>query len=152
MSLGKLVLVFAACIATYFLFIANDLPDKIEFQGHTLGPRTAVENNSLKDFEIYSYADRNNQHVLFFLLPDTQSVSAQKLIEFYGASFKAQGFHFRKTDNRHLGLKSDEAIYMTFAPAMNAVVVYAEKDPNPAPKKTSDARDVFASLTALSVD
>ena len=152
MSLAKLVLVLTACVAVYFLFVANDLPDKMEFQGHTLGPRTKVENNSLRDFEIYSYADWNNQHVLFFLLPDTQSVSSQELMEFYGASFKAQGFRFRKQDNRHLGLKSDEAIYMTLAPAMNAVVVYAEKDPSPAPKKPSDAKEVFASLAALSVD
>ena len=152
MSFGKLVLVFAACIAAYFLFVANDMPDKVEFQGHVLGPRTAVENNSLKDFRIVRYADRNDQHVLFFLIPDTRSVSTQELIEFYGASFKAQGFRFRKRGNQHLGLKSDEAIYMTLAPAMNAVVVYAEKDPSAAPTKPGDAKDVFAGLAALSVN
>jgi len=151
MSPAKPVVIAIICVAAYFIIFSNSMPRDIEYRGNTLGPRQEVENNSNKEFEIISYKDESNYHVLLFLLPEDQSVTTQELLEFYVGNFKAQGFKFRSDGNMHLGLKGDEVIYMTIAAKMNAAIAYIEKDPEPRPRKPSDANDIFSSLAGFSL-
>jgi hypothetical protein len=150
MNIIKPALIVIIAVAVYFIFFANSLPSEIEYRGNTLGPRQAVENNSIKDFEIVSYKDETNYHSLLFLMPEDQSVTTQELLDFYVGNFKAQGFKFTKDGTMHLGLKGDEVIYMTIAANMNATIAYIEKGPNPLPRKPSDASDIFSSLVNFS--
>ena len=151
MKPAKPVIIVIICAAAYFIIFSNSLPTDIEYRGYTLGPRQEVENNSTKNFEIISYKDESNYHVLLFLLPEDESVTTQELLDFYVGNFKAQGYKFSKDGTMHLGLKGDEVIYMTIATMMNAAIAYIEKDPKPRPRKPSDATDVFSSLADFSL-
>jgi hypothetical protein len=150
MSLAKPALVVIIAVAAYFIFFANSLPKNIEYRGNTLGPRQDVENNSIKNFDIVSYNDKSNYHILLFLMPEDESVTTQELVDVYIVSFEAQGYKFRKDGNKHLGLKGDEVIYMTIAARMNAAVAYIEKDSKPVPRNPGDANDIFSSLVDFS--
>jgi hypothetical protein len=150
MNLAKPTLVVIIAVAAYFIFFANSLPTDIEYRGNTLGPRQDVENNSIKNFEIVSYKDKTNYHVLLFLMPEDQSVTTQEILDFYVGNFEAQGYKFRIDGSMHLGLKGDEVIYLTIATKINAAIAYIEKDPTTLPEKPSDASDIFSSLAAFS--
>lgn len=150
MNLVKPAIVGIIVVAAYFIIFGNSLPRDIEYRGNTLGPRQEVENNSSKNFEIVSYKDKTNYHVLLFLMPEDQSVTTQELLDFYVGNFEAQGFKFRKDGTMHLGLKGDEVIYMTIAAKVNAAIAYIEKDPKPLPRTPSDANDIFSSLVDFS--
>jgi hypothetical protein len=152
MNLARSASIVLIVAAAYFIMFANSLPRDIEYRGNTLGPRQEVENNSSKNFEIVSFRDKTNYHVLLFLMPEDQSVTTQELLEFYVGNFEAQGYKFRNDGSMHLGLKDDEVIYMTIAAKMNAAIAYIEKDPKPLPRKPSDANDIFSSLVDFSFD
>lgn len=64
---------------------------------------------------------------------------------------RRRGSKFRKDGTMHLGLKGDEVIYMTIAAKMNAAIAYIEKDPEPRPRKSSDANNIFSSLANFSL-
>lgn len=151
MSPVKPVVVAIIVVVAYFIIFANSLPREIDYRGNTLGPRQEVENNSIKNFEIVSYNDESNYHVLLFLLPEDETVTSQELLDFYVGNFTAQGFAFRRDGNFHLGRKDDEVIYMTIATGMNAAIAYMEKDPKPFPEEPSDANDIFSSLADFSL-
>lgn len=150
MSLAKPVLVVIVVVAAYFIFFANSLPKHIEYRGNTLGPRQDVENNSIKSFDIVSYNDKSNYHILLFLMPEDESVTTQELVDFYVVNFEAQGYKFKKDGNKHLGRKEDDVIYMTIAAKMNAAIAYIEKDSKPVPRNPGDANDIFSSLVDFS--
>ena len=152
MNAAKLVVPVLLLVAAYFIFFASDLPGDIEFQGHTLGPRERVENNSLKEFEIYSYSDRSRNHVLLIVMSSADdSPSRGELLAFYIQNFKAQGFKFKQDDERHLGIKGDEVIYMTVAPRIDSAVAYIEKSEEAA-TSLRGASDIFSDLETLAFD
>lgn len=91
MDLAKPALVAIIAVAAYFIIFANSLPRDIEYRANTLGPRQEVENNSSKNFEIVSYKDKTNYHVLLFLMREDQLVTTQELLDFYVGNFEAQG-------------------------------------------------------------
>ena len=152
MNAAKLLIPVALILAAYFIFFASDMPGEIEFQGHVLDNKERVENNSLKEFDIYSYSDTSRNHLLLLVMSSTgESPSPQELLDFYIQGFEAQGFKFRSDDNRYLGTKGDEVIYMTLATRIDSAVAYIEKTAE-APNSVRGASDVFTELEGLSFD
>ncbi len=152
MNAAKLVIPVLLLVAAYFIFFGSDLPQDIEFQGHELGPRERVENNSLKEFDIFSYSDESRDRLLLLVMSSSnESPPATELLTFYVQNFRAQGFSFQTDDERHLGRKGDEMIYMTLAPRIDSAVAYIEKSAT-APTSFRGASDVFAELEGLSFD
>ncbi len=149
MNAVKLLGVVAVLVAVYFAFFASSAPREIDFRGQTLGPRERVENNSIRDFDIYSYRDRTNHNLLLLLMVKDESATAQELLEFYVSNFKAQGFEFRQRDNRYFGTKGDEVIFMTRAPQIDSAIAYIQKAPDPFPRGFRGAADVFADLESF---
>ena len=146
MNAAKFLIAVVLLGAIYFVFFASDLPKEIEYRGQTLGPRERVENNSNREFDIYSYSDRNNHHVLLFVMAKDESATSQQLLDFYIANFKAQGFNFRKKDGRHFGVKGDEVIYMTRATRIDSAIAYIAKADDTLPKSLRAADDLFSEL------
>ncbi len=146
MNGAKFLIAAGVVTMIYFAFFAKGLPREVEFRGQSLGPRQEVTNNSIKNFDIYQYRDRTNHHVLLFVMAKDESASAQQLLEFYIANFKAQGYRFRKKDERYLGTKGDEVIYMTRAPQIDSAIAYIVKAPDPFPDGFRDAGSVFTEL------
>ena len=152
MNSARILTAIALLVAVYFIFFANSLPREIEFQGHTLGPREKIENNTNRNFDIYSYRDRTNHHVMLFVMAKDESATAQQLLEFYISNFEAQGFNFRNQDNRFLGTKGDEVIYMTKAPKIDSAIAYIEKGPDSVPSSLSGTSSVFSDLENYSFE
>ena len=146
------VLLIIAILAAYFIFFAGNPPSEFVFQGHTLGSREETENNSNKDFRIFSYKDSSANHMLLLLMPEDDSVTADELIAFYAGNFKAQGFRFSTDGTRQLGLRDDEAIYLTIAANLESAIAYIEKDAKPAPSKPDDADSLFLALERFTFD
>ena len=151
MNAAKILIPIALLAAVYFVFLASDMPGEIVFQGQTLGPRERVENNSLKEFDIYSYSDRARNNVLLFVMSTEDSPTAEELLEFYISGFKAQGFSFRNEDDRYLGSKGDEVIYMTRAPRIDSAIAYIQKSDD-APTSLRGASAIFSELESFSLD
>lgn len=151
MNAARYLIPIALIAAAYFLFFASNLPGEIEFRGHTLGPRTPVENNSTREFDIYSYSDGSRNHMLLFVMSTAASPTSQELLEFYIANFKAQGYSFRSDEDRHLGTKGEEVIYMTRAPGIDSAVAYIQKSAD-APTSLREASDIFSELKRYSFD
>ena len=152
MNAAKILIPVVLLIAAYFIFFASDLPGQIEFQGHTLGSKERVENNSLKEFDIYSYSDESRNHLLLLVMSSTdESPPPRELLAFYVQNFKAQGFSFKTDDDRHLGTKGDEVIYMTLARRIDSAVAYIEKSAG-APTSLRGAGDIFSDLERLSFE
>ena len=146
------VLIIIAFLTMYFIFFANSPPREILFQGHILGPREETENNSNKDFRIFSYKDSSANHMLILLMPEDDSVTADELIAFYAGNFKKQGFRFSTDGTRQLGLRDDEAIYLTTAANLESAIAYIEKGAKPAPSKLDDADSLYLALESFSFD
>ena len=145
-------LIPVALLATgYFIYFASDMPREIEFRGQTLGPRERIENNSLKEFDIYSYSDRSRNHVLLFVMATTDSPTSQELLDFYVSNFRGQGFSFRNSDARYLGTKGDEVIYMARAPGIDSAIAYIQKSTE-APTSIRGASDIFSDLENFSFE
>ena len=152
MNTARFVVPILVVVGVYFLFFSSNLPGDIEFQGHTLGPRESVENNSLKEFDIYSYSDDSRDRLLLLVMSSTdESPPPAELLAFYIQNFKAQGFSFKTDDKRHLGIKGDEVIYMTLAPRIDSAVAYIEKSAT-APTSMRGASDIFSNLEGLSLE
>ena len=152
MSPAKYLIAIVLLAALYFVFFATELPDEIEYRGQTLGPREKVANNSTRNFDIYSYRDKTNHHVLLFVMVKDDSATAQQLLEFYVGNFERQGFDFRADDGRYLGTKDDEVIYMTKAMQIDSAVAYVEKAPSRMPTGFRDASDIFSDLERFSFE
>jgi hypothetical protein len=150
MKIAKLLVPIILLAAVYFIFFSTNLPSEIRFQGHTLGPREKVKNDSAREFDIYSYRDRSNHHVLLFVMATDGDTTSQQLLDFYASVFEAQGFAFRKKDARHLGRKGDEVIYLTRAPMIDSAVAYIEKAPASYPAGFRSAGKVFEALEGFS--
>ncbi len=150
MSSAKYLIAIVLLIAAYFVFFANDLPSEIEYRGQTPGPRERVKNNSSRNFDIFSYRDKTNHHVLLFVMAKDESATAQQLLDFYVSNFKEQGFAFKEKDGRHLGTKGDEVIYMTRATQIDSAVAYIEKAPGRMPAGFRDASEIFSDLERFS--
>ncbi len=146
MNAAKFLIAVVLLGAIYFVFFASDLPKEIEYRGQTLGPRERVENNSNREFDIFSYSDRTNHHVLLFVMAKDESATSQQLLDFYIANFKGQGFNFRKKDGRHFGVKGDEVIYMTRATQIDSAIAYIAKADDTLPKSLRAADDLFSEL------
>ena len=146
MNTARILTGIALLVAVYFFFFASNMPREIEYRGQTLGPREQIENNSSRNFDIYSYSDRTNHHVMLFVMAKDETATSQQLLEFYISNFEAQGFNFRSQDNRFLGIKGDEVIYMTKAPKIDSAIAYLEKGPDPFPSSLSGASSVFSDL------
>jgi len=146
------ILLIVAFLAMYFIFFANNPPKEILFQGYALGPREETENNSNKDFRILSYKDSSANHMLLLLMPEDDSVTADELIAFYAGNFKTQGFKFSTDGARQLGLRDDEAIYLTTAANLESAIAYIEKGAKPAPRKPQDADGLYLALERFSFD
>ena len=146
MNAVKFLILAAVLVAVYFILFANDMPRELEYRGQTLGPRENIENNSVREFDIYSYSDRTRHHVLLFVMATTaDSPTPQELLEFYVSNFKGQGFSFRQREGRYLGTKGDEVIYMARAPRIDSAVAYIQKSPD-APTSLRGASDIFSDL------
>ena len=150
MNSVKYLLGAALLSAAYFILFASDLPGEIQFRGQELGPRESVENNSLKNFDIYSYRDKANNHVLLYVMAVDDTATAQDLLDVYAIIFEAQGFKIRNKDNRHLGRRGDEVLYLTKASQIDSAVAYIEKAPDAFPSGLRDAEAVFSSLENFS--
>jgi len=152
MNAVKVLIPIALLVVAYFIFFANDLPADVQFQGRVLDNRERVDNDSLKEFDIYSYSDDSRNHLLLVVMsPSDGSPSPKELLAFYVQNFQAQGFKFKTSDDRHLGTKGDEAIYMTLAPRIEAAVAYIEKSTQ-GPKSLRGASNVFGELEGLSFE
>lgn len=152
MNAAKFLVAVALLAAVYFVFLASDMPGEIEFQGQMLGSRERVENNSIKEFDIYSYSDKSRNHLLLFVMSSTdESPSSRELLEHYVQSFKAQGYNFRKKDGRYLGTKGDEVIYMTRAPAIDSAIAYIQRS-SKAPTSLRGASGIFSDLEKYSFE
>ena len=146
MSVAKFVIPVVLLAAVYFILFASDMPGEIEYRGQTLGPREQIENNSVKEFDIYSYSDKTRHHVMLFVMATTaDSPSPQELLEFYVKNFGLQGFRFMHKEGRYLGTKGDEVIYMTRAPRIDSAIAYIEKSEE-APTSLRGASDIFSDL------
>ena len=150
MNAAKFLIAVVVLGAIYFAFFASDLPKEIEYRGQTLGPRERVENNSTRNFDIYSFSDCTNHHILLFVMARDDSATSQQLLDFYVANFKAQGFTFRKKDGRHFGVKGDEKIYMTRAPQIDSAIAYIAKADDTLPKSLRGADELFLELERFS--
>ena len=146
------VLLFIVFLTMYFIVFDNNPPKEIEFQGHTLGPREETENNSIKDFRIFNYKDRSGNHMLLLLMLEDDSATLNELLAVYVSIFKAQGYEFRTDGVRHLGLKGDEAIYLTTVANLDSVIGYIEKNPDRRPTKPDDAESLYSALERFSFD
>ncbi len=145
------ILLGAVLIATiYFAFFASDLPGEIQFRGQDLGPKESVENDTLKNFDIYSYRDKSNHHLLLFVMAVDDTATAQQLLDVYARTFEAQGFKIMNQDNRHLGRRGDEVLYLAKATPIDSAVAYIEKAPATFPSGLQDADAVFSSLEGFS--
>ena len=151
MTAVRILVVIGALVAVYVVLFSNDLPNEIEFRGQVLGPREEVENNSVKNFDIYSYRDQTNHHVMLFVMAKDESATSQELLEFYVEVFTAQGAKFRTEDGRYLGTRDDEVIYMTRAPQIDSALAYIEKSPD-APRRFGEANDIFTNLENYSFE
>ena len=151
MNALKLVISVALIAGIWFFLFASHLPDEIEFRGQTLGPRERVENNSTREFDIYSYADRTRNHLLLFVMATEPSPTSQELLEFYVEGFKAQGYAIRNQGARYLGTKGEEVLYVARARAIDSAVVYAAKSPD-APRSFREADSIFAELEGFAFD
>ncbi len=152
MNAAKLLIPVVLLAAVYFIFVAGDVPAEIEFQGHTLGPMERVENNSTREFDIYSYSDRSRNHLLLIVMSSTgESPPPRELLEHYLASFKAQGYSFQIDGDQYLGAKGDEVLYLTLAPQIDSAIAFAVKSAE-APDTLDDARGIFTDLRAFSFE
>ena len=152
MAAAKFLIPVALIIGAYFIFFASDMPGEIEFQGHVLDNKERVENNSLKEFDIYSYSDESRDRLVLIVMSSTvESPRPKELLSFYVQNFKAQGFSFRTDDERHLGTKGDEVIYLTLARRIDSAVAYIAKSAD-APTSLRGADDIFSDLEALALE
>ena len=74
------------------------------------------------------------------------TATTQDLLDVYAVTFKAQGFKITSKDNRHLGRREDELLYLTKATQIDSAVAYIEKAPDAFPSDLRDAEAVFSSL------
>ena len=146
----KIAVIIALLAIGYLVLFSSDLPREIEFQGHTLGPREAVDNNSTRNFDIYQYRDATNHRVLLVVMAKDETATRQQLLEFYAANFEAQGAVFEKSGHRFLGRKDDEVIYLTQARTIDSAVAFIEKAPASFPASVEGASATFVALEGLS--
>ena len=146
------VLLIIIFLTMYFIVFDSKPPKEVTFQGHTLGPREETENNSIKDFRIFSYKDGSGNHMLLLLMLEDDSATLKELISVYVGVFEAQGFKFSIDGVRQLGLKGDEVIYLTIAANLDSVIGYLEKNPDRRPAKPGDAESLYSALERFSFD
>ena len=149
MNATRILVVAVVLAAVYFVFFASDMPKEIEFHGVTLGPRESVDNNSTRDFDIYSYRSGTNNQLLLCLVSGADSVTADEMLEHYSGVFEAQGFRMQQRDGRYFGSREDEAAYLTPASRDHSAVAYVEKGPSPFPRGFNDAADTLSALERI---
>ncbi|VAW70780.1 hypothetical protein MNBD_GAMMA09-1175 [hydrothermal vent metagenome] len=137
-------------IGAYFVFFNGSYPGTVEFQNHSLSSKQDNNDTIDKDIDIFSYRDKSNHHILIFAVKNDSKASLTDLSGLYLGNFKRQGFTFQKYGKRHLGLKSDEAIYMTETQSFEGIIIYIEKGGSPMPQKVTDGADVFNDLESFS--
>lgn len=133
-------------VVAYFAFVSDSYPSSIEFRGYSLGSKENNNDTVDKEFDIFSYRDSSNHHILMFGIRNNSRFTLEDLTKQYLANFQRQGFKFIDDGSRQLGVKGDEAIYITESKNMEAIVIYVEKGASPMPKEPDDGASVFSDL------
>jgi hypothetical protein len=149
--MNKYIFVAIACVASYFFIFKDSYPKTVEFNGHTFSSKTNNNNSLNKDIDIFSYSDKSNHHALMFAITNNLAITLSDLSKQYLRRFEEQGYSFSKNGTRLLGKKSDEVIYMTESPNINALIVYVEKGALQSPRNPSDAAGLFNALENFSL-
>jgi hypothetical protein len=143
----KNYVVVAVIVAVlYVIFFKDPYPSTVEFNGYTLGSKEDNNDTVDKEFDIFSYRDNTNHHVLIFGVRNNSTFTVDDLTKQYVSNFQRQGYKFKEEGTRHLGIKGDEVIYITEAKNMEAIVMYVEKGGSPMPTSPSDGSSVFTDL------
>jgi len=140
------VIIAVIVAVVYVVFFKDPYPSTVEFNGHTLGSKEDNNDTVDKKFDIFSYRDSSNHHILMFGIRNNSTNTLDSLKELYIANFQRQGFKFKEDGERQLGIKKDEAIYVTEAKNMEAIVMYVEKGGSSIPTSPSDGSSVFTDL------
>jgi len=140
------VIVAVIAAVLYVVFIKDPYPSTVEFNGYTLGSKEDNNDTVDKEFDIFSYRDSSNHHILMFAIRNNSTRTLDSLKELYIANFQRQGFKFKEDGERQLGLKGDEAIYVTETKNMEAIVMYVEKGSSSIPTSPSDGSSIYTDL------
>jgi len=146
----KYALVGLFAVVAYFVVFKDSYPSKVEFRGHTLGSKEDNNNTVDKNLDIFSYRDKSNHHVLVFAIRNNSEFTLTDLSEQYLGRFQHQGYKFKRNGARHLGVKADEAIYMTEAKNIEGIIMYIEKGSSPIPRAPNDGANIFSDLENFS--
>ena len=139
---------FVAFVAAlgYFMFFYDSYPSNFDFRENTFGVKEDQNNTLDKEFEIFSYKDKSNHHVLIFAIRNRSELTLDDLTKQYLGRFQYQGFKFKSDAARHVGVKGDEVIYMTILKNIEGVIIYIEKGGVSKPNNQSDVSVVFIDL------
>jgi len=137
-------------VVVYFVFLKDSYPSVIEFQGYTLGSKEDNNNTVDKNLDIFSYRDKTNHHVMIFAIMNDSEFTPTDLSNQYLARFQYQGFKFQQDGARHLGVKTDEVIYITEAKNIDGIIIYVEKGGLPMPRRPGDGETIFSALERFS--
>jgi len=144
--LSKYALIGIFAVVAYYVFLMDSYPSSVEFQGYTLGSKQDNNDTTEKKLDIFSYRDKTNHHLLLFAMKNDTEFTVSDLLDLYLKNFKSQGVKFKKSGGRYLGVKADEAIYITESKSFKGVIVYVEKGGLPMPNKPSDGANIYIDM------
>ena len=128
--MNKLLLVIGLAIAAaaYYMSTADSYPNEITFQGVELGSKKDINNTVDEEYDIFSYRDSSNYHVLVIGIRNESSRTLESFLELYLLNFKRQGFSFEEEEGRYYAAKGGEEIYMARIGHIEGVAIYIRKN------------------------
>ena len=150
--MNKLVIIIVGIIgaALFFLFNADPYPDEVYFQGVTLSSKQDINNTVDKEYDILSYRDDTNHHVLIFGIRNNSIRTLEEFTQLYLSNFERQGYVFEGDGVRNLGVKKDEVIHITQADAIQGVIIYIKKEDKPVNVSLNDQAAIFDLMEGFS--
>lgn len=152
----KVVLLVAALLAVYFLFVYDELPSKLVFQGQTFDKEDKeVFERANGKFAIYKYHNKLSNNFLVFVVSENKAVvPVDDINQYYIKRIEEQGFKLALNEQgRYLGYRHDAEgdmgqVYMTYATTLDGIIVYIRNTEQNVAKKR-DVERLFVELESF---
>jgi|GEM_PF-3267169 len=142
----KIIGVAALVAIGYFMFFNSSYPDKISFQGNVLSNKQDNNNSLNKEIDAFSYSDVSRHHNMMFAILNDSKVTVAGILDQYTGRFRHQGFRFTNEENRYLGKRNDERLYIGSLQHQRGIIAYVVKADADAPNFIEDADTLFLDL------
>lgn len=143
----KVLVALAIFVLVYFVFIKDDFPKYVEFQGLKYGPsKLQKSNDSLSKIVRYNSPSVENTDYLLILMPDKDTGGLEGWVKLFSASLIRQGYKFRRDGERKVGLRGNDIFYMLKNSDANLISSFVVEGDRNDPQTISAAGSLFIDL------